>query len=315
MNKEIYYIWVSEQKRFNDITESEAEKIYKKALALGMKIVHIESDDYPDALRLIDNPPLVLYCYGDITLLKNSSVAIVGTRRASPYGRWAAYEIGRTLAECGVTHVSGMAEGIDSVGHKAVLDFGGESIAVLGTGVDVCFPRSSREIYEKLIQEGLVISEYSPGTSGRPQNFPERNRIISGLSGKVVIVEGALRSGSLITAKLALDQGKDLFAVPGNINQPNSIGPNCLIEDGAIPIVNPTEIALTLGISSMKKQKAEIILEGLDKDIYELITDAGSISVEEIIQFFKKSPEMVIAELTSMELQGFIQIKDGIVCI
>lgn len=315
MNKETYYIWVSEQKRYNDISEADAERIYNKAMNLGMKIIHIESSEYPDSLRVIDNPPLVLFCYGDVSLLNNYSIAIVGTRRSSPYGRWAATEIGKTLAECGVTHVSGMAEGIDSYGHRAVIAANGKSIAVLGTGLDVCFPRSSRDVYEELKRSGLIISEYPPGTSGFPQNFPERNRIISGLSAKLVIVEGALRSGSLITAKIALDQGKDLYAVPGNINQPNSIGPNCLIEDGAIPIVNPVEIASTLGISQFVKQKAELSLSGLDKEIFELIEASGSISTEEIIQFFKKSPEMVLAELTCMELQGFIQIKDGIVCI
>lgn len=315
MNKETYYIWVSEHNHGRNISEADAEKYFNKAIDLGMKVIHIESTEYPDSLRMIEDPPLILFCFGDISLLKNFSVGIVGTRRASPYGRWAAYEIGKTLAQFGVTHVSGMAEGIDSVGHKAVLDGDGKSIAVLGTGLDVCFPRSSRDIYELLKVKGLIISEYPPGTSGYPMNFPERNRIISGLSAKLVIVEGALRSGSLITAKLALAQGKDLYAVPGNINQPNSIGPNCLIEDGAIPIVNPTEIANILGISSMIKEKAGLILEGLDKEIYELIEASGAISVEEVIEFFKISPELVLAKLTSMELQGFLQIEDGIVHI
>lgn len=315
MNKETYYIWVSEQKHGNNLPEIEAEKLYKRFIEQGIKIVHIESPDYPDSLRIIDNPPLVLFCYGDISLLKNYSIAIVGTRRASPYGRWAAAEIGKALAEAGVTHVSGMAEGIDSCGHRAVISAGGKSIAVLGTGIDVCFPKSSSDVYKDLKEKGLIISEYLPGTSGRPMNFPERNRIISGLSEKVVVVEGALKSGSLITAKIALNQGKDLFAVPGNINQPNSIGPNCLIEDGAIPIVNPTEIAETLGIKSLKRAKAVLELLGLQKEVYELVDTAGSLSIEEIIGYLKANPEKILAELTSMELQGFLEINDGIVHI
>ncbi len=313
MNKQVYYIWVSEQNNGNDISEIEAEKIYNKAIDSGMQVLNIESSEYPDSLRMIDKPPLVLYCYGNINLLKDLCIGIVGTRRASPYGKWVTAEIAKALVRCGATHVSGMAEGIDSAGHKAVLEAGGKSIAVLGTGIDVCFPKSSKLIYDELKQNGLIISEYSPGTVGRPWNFPARNRIISALAEKLVVVEGALRSGSLITAKIALNQGKDLYAVPGNINQPNSIGPNCLIEDGAIPIVNPTEIAETLGIGSFPKLRAESELCGLQKEIYELVSVSGSISVEDIVNCLNSSIEKILAELTMLELQGFLNIDGSIV--
>ena len=315
MNKQTYYIWVSEHNHYNDISEEEAESIRLQALSLGMQLINIESDEYPDSLREIDNPPLVLYCYGDISLLKDYSIAVVGTRRASPYGKWAASEIGKCLAVNRVTHVSGMAEGIDSFGHIAVLDNGGKSIAVLGTGADVCFPKSSKPIYDELMDKGLIISEYRPGTSGYPANFPERNRIISALSEKLVIVEGALKSGSLITAKLALEQGKDLFAVPGNINQPNSIAPNSLIEDGAIPICNPSEIAETLGIGQSIKARAKQELSGIKKEIYEIVSLAGSIRISDLVAELGKSLEKILAELTMLELQGFVSIEGDIIHI
>ena len=150
MNKTIFYIYTSENNHSNPITEEQAKEIYSKAKASGIKVIDIESEDYPDKLRLISNPPLVLFAYGDIGLLKLPSIAIVGTRRASPYGRWAASEIARSVASCNYVHVSGMAEGIDSAGHISVLEHGGKTIAVLGTGVDICFPKSAFKLYESI---------------------------------------------------------------------------------------------------------------------------------------------------------------------
>ena len=262
---------------------------------------------------MIKDPPRVLFCIGDISLLKAGVVAVVGTRRASAYGKWIAREIGKTIAKCGAVHVSGMAEGIDSAGHLGAVENGGKSIAVLGTGVDVCYPKSSAKLYETLKSEGLVISEYVPGTSGYPSNFPRRNRIISALAEKVVIVEGALRSGSLITAKIALEQGRDIFAVPGNINQPNSIGPNLLISDGAIPIADPFEIAETLGIGFMKRQLAEAKLSGREREVYEIIRAEGQISAENICRKLSCSAESLIAALMVLELEGLAENSGGII--
>ncbi len=314
-NKE-YYIWLSEHNHSFDISEAEAAQILKDAEGRGYKVITIESEEYPMSLRMIKDPPLVLYCLGDASLLNTPGVprlSVVGTRRASPYGRWAASEIGKTIARCGAIHISGMAEGIDAAGHRAVLDNGGKSIAVLGTGVDVCFPKSSGDIYEELKEKGLIISEYKPGTTGYKSNFPERNRIISGLSEKCVIVEGQKRSGSLITANIAAEQNKELYAVPGNINQPNSIGPNILIEDGAIPIVNPTEIAETLGIGFLREKITAQRLKGLDAKIYEIVKRSGSIKTEEIMSYINDAPEKIMASLTMLELQGLIRNDGGLI--
>lgn len=313
MNKTQYYIWVSEQNQYNDIDIETAGSYLNEALSKGMKVIDIESDEYPDKLRMIEKPPLVLYCIGDTSLLKQAEVAVVGTRRASAYGKWIAGEIASVLAENNVVHVSGMAEGIDSAGHRAVLSAKGKSIAVLGTGADICFPVSSRKIYEDLRLNGLIVSEYRPGTTGYRANFPKRNRIISGLTDKVVIVEGALRSGSLITARIALEQGKDIYAVPGNINQPNSIGPNLLISDGAIPIANPSEIAETLGIVRMKKKSREYVLSDTEKDVLFLVRDAGSITADEIKTALDVPADNLMAALTVLELQGIVRNEDGIV--
>lgn len=309
-----YNIWLSEKvHHHNDVTMEKAEQIYDQCRRRGIKVISFESDEFPDSLRIIKDPPRILFCIGDLALLKNPAVAVVGTRRTSAYGRWIAREIGKTVASCGITHVSGMAEGIDSVGHAAVLENGGKSIAVLGTGVDVCFPYSSKKIYEELKEKGLIISEYVPGTSGYPANFPERNRLISALAVKVVIVEGALKSGSLITARIALEQGKDIYAVPGNINQPNSIGPNLLISDGAVPIADPNEIAETLGIGSIKKYLAQAKLKGREKELYELVRADGEIAIDSVCRKMTCATDVLISTLTALELEGLVESSGGMI--
>ena len=313
MDRVTYNIWLSENNQYHETTEDRAEEIFAYCQGHGIKVVDYESDDFPDTLRVIKEPPRVLFCIGDTSLLKTNAVAVVGTRRASAYGKWIAREIGKTIAKCGLTHVSGMAEGIDSAGHTGAVENGGKSIAVLGTGVDVCFPKSAAKLYEILKEDGLVISEYVPGTSGFPDNFPRRNRIISALVQKVVIVEGALRSGSLITAKIALDQGKDIYAVPGNINQPNSIGPNLLISDGAVPIADPCEIAETLGIGYIKQQLAEAKLTGREREVYEIVRAEGQISAENICRQLSCSAESLISALMVLELEGLTVNTGGII--
>ena len=220
-----------------------------------IEIVTINDEIYPDHLKQIKRPPQKLYCIGNMELLREPGVAIVGTRRCSPYGRWAAYEIGKEIASCGVSVISGMAEGIDSRGHLGCLDANGNTIAVLGTGIDICFPRSNKQLYERIASEGLIISEYGPGDNTGSWAFPERNRIISGLSKSVVVVEGTLKSGSMITANLALEQSREVFAVPGNINHPNAAGVNTLIRDGAMPIISIDEIPEILHIGESRSFK------------------------------------------------------------
>lgn len=228
-----------------------------------IKSIEIEDQEYPEHLRLIEDPPKTLYYIGDISLIRFPLIGIVGTRRCSQYGWWASNEIAKKVAGCGISVVSGMAEGIDSAAHWGCISKSVPTVAVFGTGVDVCFPSSNSKLYTRILQDGLVLSEYEPGTKGYKRNFPARNRIISGLSKSVIVVEGVLKSGSMITARLAAEQGRDLFAVPGNINQPGSMGVNKLIADGAYPVLDIDSVPNLLGIGETRKMKQ---IKGLSDD-------------------------------------------------
>jgi DNA processing protein len=200
---------------------------------IASRVVTVADDDYPALLRRTADPPARLFVRGDRSLLARPAVAVVGSRRATPYGINVASRIARELAAAGIAVVSGLARGIDAAAHAAALDAGGATIAVLGTGVDVAYPRSNRELQERIAASGLVLSELDDGTTPRPQNFPVRNRIIAGLSRGVAVVEAGERSGSLITARLAAEEGREVFAVPGSIFSPATNGTHRLIQDGA----------------------------------------------------------------------------------
>ncbi len=188
---------------------------------------------YPALLEEIYDPPLILYCRGNPETLSRPSVAVVGTRRPTYYGLQMAQGLSFDLAKRGVVIVSGLARGIDSAAHRGCLESQGPTIAVLGCGIDVVYPPEHRQLTQRIIENGLLVSEFPPGTSPAPQNFPVRNRIISGLSLGTVIVEASEYSGSLITARLAMEQNREVFAIPGNLTSPQSFGPNFLIKQGA----------------------------------------------------------------------------------
>ena len=216
--------------------------------------ITMESDEYPDSLREIQGSPRELYCIGDISLLKTPCAAIVGSRRYTIYGRQTALMIGKMLAGRGITVVSGMAKGIDSFAHQGALSKQeGKTIAVLGTAIGKPYPASNAALMEEIEEKGLVISEYPPDFPGSQYGFPARNRIISGLSKSVIVVEAGLKSGSLITAQIAGDQGKTVFAVPGNINSQFSIGTNLLIRDGAYPLVVVDDVIREMGVQSLNR--------------------------------------------------------------
>lgn len=199
-----------------------------------IKFVSILDDDYPNLLRNIFDPPPFLFYRGN--LRKDDlrrTIAIVGTRKASPYGKQMTQEIGEKLVQAGFTIVSGLAYGIDSIAHMGALNQGGKTIAVMGTGVDQIYPPENREIADEIIKTGVIISEFVPGSKAEKWNFPTRNRIISGLSLGCFIIEGSRKSGALLTAKFAMDQNRDVFALPGDINRPQAEGPNYLIKLGA----------------------------------------------------------------------------------
>lgn len=221
----------------------EAMNICRSCDRLGVEIISIADERYPKRLRAIQDPPTVLYCRGKIPNFdKLLCIGIVGTRKMSEYGCRSAYKISYGLASSGVVTVSGMASGVDSVVACASFAANGHTVAVLGSGIDVVYPASNKRIYAKLLEDGTVISEYPPGFRPTKYSFPLRNRIISGLSQGVFVVEGDFNSGAMITAKDALVQGRELFALPGNVGEANSNGTNEMIREGAHPVVTTEDI-------------------------------------------------------------------------
>jgi len=211
----------------------EAASDLEASAKAGCQVVAYSSDDYPPRLKQIPDPPLVLYVRGDVKVLSRHALAIVGTRRPTAYGSQVAQRLARDLAQRQLVIVSGLARGIDSAAHRGALEAAGKTVAVLGSGIDVIYPRENKRLAEQVTECGALISEFPPGTSPAPENFPIRNRTISGLALGVVVVEAAEYSGSLITARLALEQNREVFAVPGNITSAQSFGPNHLIKQGA----------------------------------------------------------------------------------
>lgn len=200
----------------------------------NIKVISINDKEYPESLKRIYDPPIVLYANGNLNLLNNKSIAIVGCRLCSVYGKIITKKLAYNLSEKNITIISGMARGIDSYAHIGALEAKGSTIAVLGSGIDVIYPKENERLYYEIIRNnGLILSEYIVGTKPIPINFPRRNRIISALSNGVLVTEAKIRSGSFITVDFALEQGKDIFAVPGNINSINSEGTNSLIKQGA----------------------------------------------------------------------------------
>jgi DNA processing protein len=214
--------------------------------AAGAEVICFFDPRYPELLRGIYDPPPVLFARGQVELLASICIGVVGTRRPTPYGMAAAERLGGDLARAGVTVVSGMARGIDTAAHRAALAGDGATIAVLGSGVDVVYPSENRKLAAEIAAKGLIISEFPMGATAFPQNFPIRNRIISGLSAGLLVVEGAQYSGSAITARLASDQGREVFAVPGNITSKMSWGPNLLIKQGAKLVQDWNDIVVDL---------------------------------------------------------------------
>lgn len=218
-------IKIRDSRLFSDELEAIAENKFK--------VIDIFDDSYPYLLKQISSPPLLLYLKGNVELLKNYSLAIVGTRAPSEYGKRVAFSFSAQLADFGFTVVSGLARGIDTEAHKGAIRKSASTIAVLGSGLNKIYPLQNKALAKHICQEGLLISEYPINTPPLAKNFPQRNRIISGLSQGVLVVEAAARSGALITANFALSQNREVFAVPGNISQSQSKGPHSLIKEGA----------------------------------------------------------------------------------
>lgn len=276
---------------------------------------------YPSLLKQISDPPIALFLRGNASLLGNPQLAIVGSRNPSTEGRRNAEEFAAYLARCGLTITSGMALGIDAAGHRGALKAGGTTIAILGTGLDKVYPPSHRELCEEIAVKGLVVSEFPPGTPPLPHNFPRRNRLISGLSVGVLVVEAAQSSGSLITARLASEQGREVFAIPGSIHNPLARGCHRLIREGAKLVESAgdilEELAPLLKLEPMRvleQNQTRTTATAAEDPEYRLLLnsmDYAPTSVDALVERTGLTPDVVSSMLLMLELQGQVEAAPG----
>jgi len=289
------------------------DQVWERIQAQGIQVLTWEDKGYPRRLKEIEQPPPVLYIRGNLIPEDEWAVAIVGTRRITAYGRQVAEEVASVLAHNGITVISGLARGVDGVAQQAALSAGGRSLAVLGSGVDRVYPPEHNRLAEQVIAKGALISDYPPGTPPEAANFPPRNRIISGLSLAVVVIEAGSESGALITANFAAEQGRDVFAVPGNITAPQSLGTNRLIQNGAYPLLNPREILEALELTMVTEQQAVRIAlptDIIESQLFEAIS-REPLHVDEIRTRTNLPIEKVSATLALMELKGMVRQVGG----
>ncbi len=278
-----------------------------------VKVLTWEDADYPRRLKEINQAPPVLYIKGSINVEDDWAVAVVGTRRVTPYGRQVTVELARFLAQNGITVVSGLARGVDAIAHQTALEAGGRTIAVLGSGVDVIYPPEHEKLARSIMNQGAVISDYAMGTKPDGVNFPPRNRIISGLTLATIVVEAGETSGALITAEFAVDQGREVFAVPGSILAVQSQGTNKLIEQGAHPLLKMSEILEVLKLEQIpdkQKNRKENPLNGSERQILKHLSQEP-VHVDEICSLSGLPISEVSATLTMMELKGLVSQVGG----
>ncbi len=298
----------------------------RRADALGIRIMTMADEDYPEGLRAIPDPPSVLYVKGDLLPCDANALAVVGSRGASLYGLSSARMFGSRLSEYGLTIVSGLARGIDTAAHRAALDAGGRTIAVLGSGLECIYPPENEEMFYQIAREGAVVSQFSLHMPPLPQNFPMRNRIISGLSKGVLVVEASAKSGALITARCALEQGREVFALPGEVGRENAYGVNALIKDGACLVMRPEEILETLkpllSFSSGESHSEEDISaasadtrdeedsRGHVRDVWQSL-DEEPVHIDNIAQKTGLSIPEILSILVELELKGIVRRFPG----
>lgn len=284
----------------------------------GIRILTLVDSEYPPLLREIDDPPLVLYVRGETAFDPARSIAVVGTRRSTRYASLVAARLASQLALKGITVVSGLAAGTDAAAHQGVLDVAGKTIAVMGCGVDRVYPKRNQEIYDGIVETGSVVSEFPLGTRPAKWTFPQRNRIISGLSRGVVVVQAPERSGALITARLALEQGRDVFAVPGNITNRTSAGTNRIIRDGAKLVMSVDDILdeypdlLQLKKIAVDEEESseESKLGETEQRVFDLV-GLEPVHVDDIIGRADLSPTEASHILLLLQLEGLIEEVEG----
>jgi len=285
--------------------EAEMEKINRH----GVKVLTYHDSDYPSRLKEIYDYPPILYVRGSLLPEDEWCLSVVGTRRATVYGRQVAEEIAADLAQSKITIVSGLAKGIDTVAHRSALDAGGRSIAICGCGLDIVYPAENAELARRLIQQGALISEYPLGTRPRAENFPRRNRILSGISLGVLVVEAGNNSGAMITAHLALEQNREIFAIPGSILSPVSKGANHLIQEGAKLVCDYTDILEELNLTTVARQMEmkEIIPASETESALLKELSAEPTHIDEVCRSSGLPTSMVSSTLAMMELKGLVK--------
>ncbi|MDO4834016.1 MAG: DNA-processing protein DprA [Bacillota bacterium] len=276
-----------------------------------IQIVYRGESAYPARLTEIRRPPEQLYYMGNLKMLENCCAAVVGSRTTTVYGRNTGKAIASRLAERGVTVVSGMAAGIDSCAHNGALAVGGNTAAVLGCGVDICYPPENDGLKKELERKGLVLSEYDPGVRAERYSFPERNRIISGLCDITVVVQARNRSGALITAELAAEQGREVLAVPGNIDSQYNLGSNKLIREGATPLISIDDVLEPLGLRKASREQARQKLSDTEYEIFCLLQERGELGIDQLCCHTGKEPAYVNPIISVMEMKGFIFTEMG----
>ncbi len=287
----------------------EAEREVLRAREAGLRLILLTDPEYPARLKRIPDPPPILYQAGPWQTDDRPMIAIVGTRKPTAYGLAMAERFGRELAEAGVVVVSGMARGIDSAAHKGALAAGGTSVAVLGGGADLCYPRESVGLYRAMKERGAILSEQPPGTEPRRENFPERNRIISGLSEGVVVVEAGVKSGTLITVTHALSQGREVFAVPGSVTSLMSAGPHRLIREGACLVENASQVLEELGLRAPSEGPIDRTPAGLSPEEQRLLgwMGSGPWRAGDLAEACALTIPEVQATLTMLEIRGAVK--------
>jgi DNA processing protein len=289
------------------------DKVLHQIDAQGITVLTWDDELYPRRLKEIDQPPPVLYLRGALTAEDAWAVAVVGTRRVSAYGRQVTEDMASYLASNGVTIISGMARGVDAIAHQAALQADGRTLAVLGSGVDRLYPPEHAQLAGKIMTHGAVLSDYAPGTPPDASNFPPRNRIISGLSMAVVVVEAGETSGALITARFAADQGREVFAVPGNILAPQSKGTNALIAQGAHPLLNGRDLLDLLNLAHVPEQRQvrrSLPVDEVEAAVFKVLSHEPR-HVDEIRNQVGLPIERVSSALAMMELKGLVRQTGG----
>ena len=325
----------SAQSIYSGASMAEAEKEYKRVSEAGGSLITPADAAYPERLREIFDPPVVLWLRGDASLLAWPGIAIVGTRQPTPYGAGMAQMLARDLAAHGLVVLSGMARGVDTAAHRGALEAGGKTIAVWGTGIDVIYPKENKRLAEQILESGgTILSEYAMGTFPAPQNFPIRNRILSGMSVGVLVIEAGENSGTRITARCALEQNREVFAVPGNVTTKNAWGPNTLIKQGAKLVATwedvwedlPTQIRLEVeertGAASADGSAASSLAAALfdspdlpaeQRLVLELLRADEALQIDEIVERLegKASSSEIFAALFELELAGKVRALPG----